>query len=97
MGDMNQLLGAFGPFVLMMVAFYFLFIRPQKKREKQIKDMRENLKVGDEIITIGGIKGTIVLIKEDYLILETSGNKSRIDLMKWGVNSVVVDKEDLKS
>ncbi|WP_138159084.1 preprotein translocase subunit YajC [Peptoniphilus catoniae] len=95
--DTATLLGSFGPFVLIMVAFYFLFIRPQKKREKAIKDMRENLKVGDEILTIGGIKGKIVLIKEDYIVIESSANKTNIELMKWGINSVVTDKEDLKA
>ena len=55
------------------------------------------LKVGDEILTISGIRGKIVQVKEDYLVIETSGEKSKIDVMKWGINSVVTDKKDLKS
>ena len=94
--DTNQLIGSIAPFILMIAAFYFLFIRKKKKRENEIKDMRSNLKVGDEIITIGGIKGKIVFIKEDYIAIESSGNNTRIELMKWGVNSVINDKEDLK-
>ena len=58
--------------VVMFVALYFFMIRPQKKQEQQIKDMRDSLQVGDEITTIGGIIGKIVSIKEETLVLETS-------------------------
>lgn len=93
----QQLMATFLPLILLLVAFYFMLIRPQKKREAQIKDMRSALKVGDEILTISGIRGKIVQVKEDYLVIETSGEKSKIDVMKWGINSVVTDKKDLKS
>lgn len=95
--DTTQLLQLFGPLILMMVIFYFMLIKPQKKKEAEIKNMRSNIKVGDDIITIGGIIGKVVLIKEDYLVIESSSMKSRIDLMKWGVSSVIENKKDLKS
>ncbi len=78
--------------ILMMVGmfafFYFFMIRPQKKKEKEIAEMRANLKVGDKIITIGGIVGTIVLLKEDYVTIETSGMKTRLEFTKWGISTV---------
>lgn len=79
--------------IIMMVAmlafFYFFLIRPQKKKEKEINQMRASLKVGDKIITIGGIVGTIVLLKEDYVTIETSGMKTRLELTRWGISSVI--------
>ncbi|RVU55277.1 preprotein translocase subunit YajC [Anaerosphaera multitolerans] len=92
----TSMLATFVPIIILFAVMYFLMIRPQKKKEAQIKDMIANLKVGDNVITIGGIMGKIVIIKDDYVCLETSGEKSRIDIMKWGINSVVKKTEDLK-
>ncbi|EFI42244.1 MULTISPECIES: preprotein translocase subunit YajC [Peptoniphilus] len=92
-----QMLSSVGPLVVVVIVFYFFMIRPQKKKENEIKSMRANLKVGDDIITIGGIIGKVVLVKEDYVVIESSGNKSRIDVMKWGINSVIANKNDLKA
>ncbi len=72
----------------MFAFFYFFMIRPQKKKEKEIAEMRANLKVGDKVITIGGVVGTIVLIKEDYVTIETTGMKTRLEFTKWGISSV---------
>ena len=58
------------PLILLIVVMYFLMIRPQKKKDKQIQDMRKALTVGDEIITIGGICGKIVKTKEDSFIIQ---------------------------
>lgn len=93
----QQLLTAFGPLVILIIVFYFMLIRPQKKRDAEVKAMRESLKTGDEVLTIGGIKGKIVQVKEDYVIIETSGEKSKMEIMKWGINTVVADKKDLKA
>lgn len=79
---------SFVPLILMVVVFYFFLIRPQKKKEKEIKDMRANLKVGDEIVTIGGIIGKIVILKEDMVTIETTGMKTRIEIYKWGIGSI---------
>ena len=72
-----------------LVVFYLFAIRPQKKKEKEIKEMRENLKVGDEVITIGGIYGKILLSKEDVVTLEVGSTKTRLDMNKWSIGSVV--------
>ena len=62
-----------------LVVFYLFAIRPQKKKEKEIKEMRENLKVGDEVITIGGIYGKILISKEDVVTLEVGSTKTRLE------------------
>ena len=60
MGNNNQLIGNIVMLVVIFAAFYFFLIRPQKKKDKQVQDMRNGLQVGDEIVTIGGICGKIV-------------------------------------
>lgn len=72
-----------------LVVFYLFAIRPQKKRENQIKEMRNNLKVGDNVITIGGIYGKVTVVKEDKLTLEAGPNKVKLEVTKWSVGSVV--------
>ena len=86
----------FIPLIIMFVLFYFLMIRPQKKKANEINAMRENLKVGDKIITIGGIIGKIILVKEDYLVIETSSDNTKIEIMKWGINGTYKKNTDLK-
>ena len=80
--------------IVMLVVFYFLLIRPQQKRDKKLKDMRSNIKVGDEIFTIGGIQGTIIAVKEDVIVLENGSAKTKLTISKWAVGSVVTKKED---
>ena len=65
------MLASFLPLVIMIVIFYFLLIRPQKKIEKELKNMLASLKVSDEVATIGGIHGKIVRIKDDLFVLES--------------------------
>ena len=62
------------------VVFYLFAIRPQKKKEKEIQEMRSNLAVGDEVVTIGGIYGKIIVLKEDIVTLEVSSAKTRLDV-----------------
>lgn len=84
----KDLLAAFMPMLIALVIIYFLMIRPQKKREKEIKTMRDNLQVGDEILTVGGIKGKISKLGEDFLTIETSGH-TRIEFTRSAVYRVV--------
>lgn len=81
---------------IMLIAFFAIFyvfaIRPQKKREKEIRSMRESLRVGDEIVTIGGIYGKIIKLKEDIVTIEVGPNKVKIDVTKWAVGSAVNKK-----
>ncbi len=80
--------------VVMFVAFYFFGIRPQKKQEREQSNMRNNLTVGDEITTIGGIIGRIVSIKEETCVIETSHDKTKIRILKTAVSRVDVKAED---
>ena len=81
----------FGGLLLVM---YFVMIRPQKKQEKEQNDMRNNLAVGDEITTIGGIIGKIVSIKEETCVIETSHERTKIRILKTAVSRVDVKAED---
>ena len=75
---------------LIGVVFYFFMIRPQKKQDKEISDMRNNLEVGDEVTTIGGIIGEIVSIKEDTVLIETGRDKVRIRFLRSAIRCVDV-------
>ncbi len=82
-----------GLFVLM----YFTSIRPQKKRQKEEQQLRENLQIGDEITTIGGIMGRIVTIKEDSIIIETGADRVKMRIMRWAVQTNNTATEKLKA
>lgn len=79
---------------LILVAMYFLMIRPQKKQEKETANMRNSLAVGDEITTIGGIIGKIVSIKEETVMIETGHDRTKIRILKSAVRNVDVKAED---
>lgn len=78
----------FVPMILIFVVFYFLLIRPQRKKDKEAKAMLDNLKVGDRICTIGGIYGTIVRIKDDVLTVEVGDQKTQMMIARWAVRNV---------
>ena len=73
--------------VAMIAVFYFLMIRPENKRKKEAEQMRSAVKTGDEIVTIGGIIGTVVSVKDDKFVMETSADQVRIELAKWAISS----------
>lgn len=75
--------------LLFFVLMWFFMIRPEKKKQKKIEAMRNALSVGDEIVTIGGVMGTIVHITEDDITIETSEDKVRVQFKKWAVSSNV--------
>ena len=82
-------------FVVIIGIFYFFMIRPQKKKEKQTKAMLDAMKVGDDILTIGGIYGTIKNIKDDKLLIETSKqDKTVVEIARWAVKDVIKYVED---
>lgn len=81
--------------VLMFVIFYFLVIRPQNKKEKQIREMRVNLRKGDEIITIGGIHGKIFNIHDDVLTIAVGKDKVKLKIARWAI-AELINKEDKK-
>lgn len=80
--------------VAMLAIFYFFMYRPQKKQDKEQNDMRNNLKVGDEITTIGGIIGKIVSIKDETVLIETSNERNKIRILRTAVRNVDVHAED---
>ena len=82
--------GAMGTVLMLVVmigVFYFMLIRPENKRKKEAENMRSAVKTGDKITTIGGIVGTVVNVKEDKLVIETSADQVRLEIMKWAVSS----------
>lgn len=83
--------------ILMIAVFYFLMIRPENKRKKEAELLRSNLSVGDRITTIGGITGTIVNIKEDRFVLETSADQVRIEMLKWAISTNDSAEERVKA
>lgn len=84
---------SFLPIILIFVVFYFFLIRPEKKKNKEITDMRDNLRVGDEIITIGGIIGKVTNIKDDQITLETGADKNKIRMLRSAVGQKIAKEE----
>ena len=80
------------PTLLMMFAmiaiFYFMLIRPQRKKDKAVKDMLAALKPGDRICTIGGIYGTIAAIKDETITLYVGAQKTQMVVARWAIRSV---------
>lgn len=75
--------------VAMIAVFYLLFIRPENKRKKQAENLRNSLKKGDRIVTIGGMVGKVVQVNDTTIVFETSEDRVRIELNKWGVQAVL--------
>ena len=73
--------------VAMIAVFYFLMIRPENKRKKEAEQMRSAVKTGDEVITIGGVIGTVVSVKDDKFVMETGADQVRIEFAKWAISS----------
>ena len=79
-----------GMLVLVVVFFYFFLIRPQKKQEKEATQMRNSLEIGDEIVTIGGIVGQVISIKNDTITIVTSKDRTKIRFVKSAIREVTV-------
>ncbi len=80
--------------VLLFAVMYFILIRPQKKKEKEQKAMQNDLRIGDEVVTIGGIVGICVKTGEDTVVLECGGDRSRIRIKKWAIQENITVKEN---
>lgn len=90
---MNGSTGMIIYFVVIIAVFYFLLIRPQKKQEKRTREMLAALKVGDEVISIGGIKGKIRKIKDDFVVIETGADKTPIEFERNAIKLVLTKDE----
>ena len=73
--------------VIMIAVFYFMLIRPENKRKKEAEEMRASVKKGDKVTTIGGIVGTVVDVKENNIVIETSADQVRIEIAKWALST----------
>ena len=73
--------------VVMVAVFYFMLIRPENKRKKEAEEMRNAVKEGDQITTIGGIIGTVVSVKDDKFVMETSADRVRVEFAKWAIST----------
>ncbi|WP_306488253.1 preprotein translocase subunit YajC [Agathobaculum sp.] len=84
-GEYLTMIANFAPIVILIVLFYFLLIRPQRKRDKAEREMRNSIEVGDEISTIGGFIGRVVNIKDDVLIIESSNDRTKLKIYRWAI------------
>ncbi|MGE4586653.1 MAG: preprotein translocase subunit YajC [Mangrovibacterium sp.] len=90
-GAESNAFSAFLPLILIMVIFYFFMIRPQVKRQKELKKFRESLSKGDKVVTTGGIYGKVAEIKDNYIIMQVDDNvKLRVDK-----SAIVKDMSDV--
>lgn len=92
-GGTQGMLVSFLPFIILIVAFYFILIKPQKKKEKETRNMLNSLSVGDEIVTIGGVHGKIVKVKEDTVTIETGSDRVKIVFERGAVSRVTNKNE----
>ncbi len=91
--DLNSL-GWIIPYAVVIGAFYFFLIRPQKKKEKATQDMRNSVTEGTEVVTIGGIYGKVVNAKEDVLTIEVGADKVKLRIARWAVGKVIENGEE---
>ena len=83
--------------VVLFAAMYFFTIRPQKKQQKMEQEIRENTQVGDEIVTIGGICGRVVAVKEDTVTIETGSDRNKIKFKKYAIQMNVTANEKIQA
>ena len=96
MGAGASLGGMLIPLAIMFALLYFVAIRPQKKRDRELKEMQESLQVGDEVVTGGGIVGIIVSVGEDTVVIETGGAKHKLRIKNWAITENVTAAERIK-
>lgn len=97
-GGPAQMLTGIVPLLLMVAVFYFILIRPQRKKEKALRQMIADLRMGDEVVTVGGIHGKIVRIKDDTFVLESGAgtNKSYIQVDRSAVSRLTKEADNSK-
>ena len=72
---------------VIIAVFYFILIRPQSKQKKKEEEMRNSIEVGDTIVTIGGIVGRVVSVKDDDIVIETGADRNKLKIKKWAIGS----------
>jgi preprotein translocase subunit YajC len=91
----SSYVAAFVPMIILLVIFYFFLIRPQNKKEKETKAMRDSIQIGDEICTIGGIVGIVIRQSEDTVVIETGGERNKLRIKKWAIQENLTKHEDV--
>lgn len=89
MGQFGNAITMLAPYLLIIAAFYFFLIMPQRKKEKETQNMRKNAQEGDEIVSIGGIYGKIVNIKDDVITIEIGADKVKLKIARWAIGKVI--------
>ncbi len=89
-----QLLGSLIPFVIAIALMYLILFRPQKKREQEAQKMRDNVRIGDEVCTAGGLIGIVIRVAEDSIVMETGGERSKIRVKKWAIHENITQMEE---
>ena len=92
-GTAQQELSLVIPFALLAVVFYFFIMRPQKKQQRETQQMRDSIARGDTVVTAGGIVGVVITVKDDMVLLESSGDKTKIQVQKWAISSILEKAE----
>ncbi len=82
-----EMMSTIAMLVIMLAIFYFMLIRPENKKKKELEKMRSELTVGDQVTTIGGIIGTICAVKEESIVIETSADRVRVEFAKWAIST----------
>ena len=88
-----QVLSLVIPFALLAVVFYFFIMRPQKKQQRETQQIRDSIARGDTVVTAGGIVGVVITVKDDMVLLESSGDKTKIQVQKWAISSILEKAE----
>lgn len=96
MGQTQQLIMGMAIWAAVFAVFYFLLIRPQKKKEKQLKEMRKNLAVGDKVTTVGGIIANVAKVEENFVVLELGPNRTKVPFEKWAIANIETKKESVE-
>ena len=76
------------PLIIIIAVFYFIMIRPQQKKTKQVNEMRSAIKPGDYITTIGGFRGRVVRVKDEVVTIQIGTDKVKLEIMKWGISKI---------
>lgn len=92
-GVLGTLVG-FLPLILIFALMYFMIIRPQRKKAKEEQKMRDSLQVGDEIVTIGGIHGRVISLKEDTIVIESKSDHSKMTIARWALQQNLTVHDD---
>ena len=90
----QQLIMSVVLWVVVFGVFYFLLIRPQKKKDKELKEMRDSINVGDKVVTIGGLCATVAKVEEERVVLEVGPNRTKMPFEKWALGTVTEKTED---